>query len=256
VTGSSAPDGGGTARRKGKKDGTTEVSASHWDGAPHLNGNGDKALRALVARDHGANQILMMRKARKNYRSDVCENECEGDVSEDLVRSFYGLSGVLAEDPGKRPRLMFPAINHKAGDDRGGQEEKKENHHSAPARAMPEMALSTKQDEIAYIAECSGSIVDEVREARSCWPDKPPRHSRHDQRADYIARPNMQSEQIILGKIGDGEGHDQGPMEEPHKRVPDIDLLLICTAHRMLLTRGGRLDLEQNQSPEAHPALY
>ena len=70
------------------------------------------ALSALVARDHGADQILMMRKARENHRSDVRENECEGDVRQDHVRPLYGLAGLLTEHAGKRPRLMFPTINH------------------------------------------------------------------------------------------------------------------------------------------------
>ena len=46
----------------------------------------------------------MMRKARENHRSDVRENECEGDVSQNLVLPLYGLAGFLTEHAGKRPR--------------------------------------------------------------------------------------------------------------------------------------------------------
>ena len=79
----------------------------------------------------------MMRKARENHRSDVRENECEGDVSQDHMRPLYGLAGFLTEHPDKRPRLMFPTINHNAGRHRRSKEEKKENHHGAAARATP-----------------------------------------------------------------------------------------------------------------------
>ena len=91
----------------------------------------------------------MMRKASENHRSDVCENECEGDVSQDLVRPLYGLAGLLTEHAGKRPRLMFPTINHNAGCHRRSKEEKKENHHGAAARAMPDIAFGANQEHIA-----------------------------------------------------------------------------------------------------------
>ena len=61
----------------------------------------------------------------------------------------YGLAGVLTEHPGERPRLMFPAINHKAGYYRHSKEDKKDNHHGTAARTVPDVALGTKQDEIA-----------------------------------------------------------------------------------------------------------
>ena len=95
----------------------------------------------LVAGDHGADQILMMRKARQIHRSDVRENQCEGEVRQEHVRPLYGLAGLLTEYTGKRPRLMFPSINHNAGCHRRSKEEKKENHHGAAARAMPDIAF-------------------------------------------------------------------------------------------------------------------
>ena len=63
------------------------------------------------------------------------------------------------------------------------------------------------------------------------WPDHSPNQPRNNQHADHIASPDMHRKQVILGEIGNGKGRDQGPMEEPHKRVPYIDLLLMCTAH-------------------------
>ena len=101
-------------------------------------------LLALVARNHGEDQILAMPEARQNHSGDMGENERERDVGDDHVRLLHRLAGVFGEHPGERPRLMFPAINHKAGYHRRCKEEKKENHHGAAARAMPEMALGTK----------------------------------------------------------------------------------------------------------------
>jgi hypothetical protein len=63
---------------------------------------------------------------------------------------------------GERPRLMFPAINHEAGYHRRCKKEKKKNHHGTAARAMPKIPLGTKQDEISYIAERRGGLVDKV----------------------------------------------------------------------------------------------
>ena len=37
-------------------------------------------------------------------------------------------------------------------------------------------------------------------------------------------------------------------MEEPHKGIPHIDLILTWGAHQLLLTRIVRFDLEVNQS--------
>ena len=127
--------------------------------------NGDRALGALVARDHGADQILMMRKARENHRSDVCENECEGDVSKDLVRFFYGLAAFLTEHPGKRPRLMFTTVNHNAGYHRRSKEEKKENNHRAATRAMPDIAFGANQEHIAQVADSGAGLIHKIREA-------------------------------------------------------------------------------------------
>jgi cytochrome c peroxidase len=66
----------------------------------------------------------------------MCENKRQGYIGQDLVQPFYGLAGVLAEQPGKRLRLVFPAINDEASYDRCGQEEKK-NHHGTAARTGP-----------------------------------------------------------------------------------------------------------------------
>ena len=132
----------------------------------------DLSTGTFVSSDHGADQILAMPEARQNHSGDMGENEPERDVGDEHVRLLYRFAGVFSEHPGERPRLMFPAINHKAGYHRRCKEEKKENHHGAAARAMPEMALGTKQDEIAYIAERRGWTVDEVREACPGWPDE------------------------------------------------------------------------------------
>ena len=95
------------------------------------------------------------------------------DVGDEHVRLLHRLTDVLSEHAGKRSRLMFTAINHKTGYHRRRKEEKKENHHGAAARAMSEMALGTKKDEIAYVAERGGRVIDEVREAGPGWPMKP-----------------------------------------------------------------------------------
>ena len=44
-------------------------------------------------------------------------------------------------------------------------------------------------------------------------PDEAPDDPRHDQPADHVAGPDMHFEEVVLGQIGDGEGHDQGPVE-------------------------------------------
>ena len=58
-------------------------------------------------------------------------------------------------------------------------------------------------------------------------PDEAPDHARHDESAHQIACPDMHLKHVFLGQeVGDGEGDDQGPMEDPHERVPDIDFAL------------------------------
>ena len=134
-------------------------------------------------------------------------------------RAVHRLAGVLREHPGQRPRLLVAAIRNEAGHHRRGQEHKERNHHGTAAGAMPEIALGAEQDEVVHIADGRGGSVDKVGEARAGWPDEAPNHARHDQKTDHIARPDMHGEQIVFGEIGDGEAHDEAPMEQPHKRV-------------------------------------
>ena len=44
-----------------------------------------------------------MRKARENHRGDVRENECEGDVSQDLVRPSTASPVSLLNMPASGP---------------------------------------------------------------------------------------------------------------------------------------------------------
>jgi hypothetical protein len=44
-----------------------------------------------------------------------------------------------------------------------------------------------------------------------------------DQTGNEIACPHMHDVRL-LDEIGDGEAHDQGPVESPHEGIPDHDL--------------------------------
>ena len=98
---------------------------------------GEQALGPLVARDHGAHQILAVREARENHSGDMGENEPESDLGDEHVRLLHRLAGILSEHPGKRARLMFPAINHKTGYHRRCKEEKKEITMAPPPGLCP-----------------------------------------------------------------------------------------------------------------------
>jgi hypothetical protein len=136
---------------------------------------------------------------------------------------FHGFAGGLGEHSGKRPRLLVAAIDHEAGHDCRGEKHEQQHDHGAPARAMAEMALGAEQHEIADVTQRVGWRVDEVGEARVSRPDETPDHASQDQHADRIARPDMHLEEIVLGQISDRKGHNQGPVEYPDERIPDID---------------------------------
>jgi hypothetical protein len=53
--------------------------------------------------------------------------------------------------------------------------------------------------------------------------NKAPNDAGHNEHTDHIASPNMNGQRVVFGEIGDREGHDQGPMEQTHEGVPDID---------------------------------
>ena len=103
-----------------------------------------------------------MCKAREKHRSDMCENECEGEVSQHIVHPLYSLAGFLTEHASKRSRLMFPTVNHEAGYHRRSKEEKEENHHGAAARAMPDIPFGANQEHIAQVADSGAGVVNKV----------------------------------------------------------------------------------------------
>src|SRR3990170_1253175 len=86
------------------------------------------------------------------------------------------------------------------------------------------MAFGAKQHEDADITERVGRRVEEIGEAGVGWPNEAPDNPSHEQPADEVSGPDMDVEQVILGQIGDRKCHDQGPVEQPHEGIPDIDL--------------------------------
>ena len=89
---------------------------------------------------------------------------------------------------------------------------------------MTEVALGSKQNEIAQVSERRTRAVDEVREACMAWSDEAPKQTCDNQHTDNIPGPDMHREQVILGEIGNCKGSDQRPVEDPHKSVPNADL--------------------------------
>ena len=184
-------------------------------------------LWALVAGDHSARQILVMRVARKRHAREVEEDERKRDVGKYLVHLLYGLTRVLAEHAGKRPSLLLATIDDKTGHHCRGEEHEERVDHSGAARAVAEIALGAQGDQVAQISERLGRAVGKIREARVARPNKTPNHPRHDENARHIARPHMHDKRI-LGEVGDGKGQHQGPMGESYETVPHINVILVA----------------------------
>ncbi len=54
-------------------------------------------------------------------------------------------------------------------------------------------------------------------------PDESPEQANRQESQNDITGINMQVEEFIFGDIGDREGGDKGPMEDPYQRVPYFD---------------------------------
>ena len=86
------------------------------------------------------------------------------------------------------------------------------------------MALGPEQEEVTHIAKSHRGVVDEVGEAGMGRSDEPPHHPRHDQSTHDVACPDVDLKEIVLGKVGNGEGNHQSPMEQPDEAIPNVNL--------------------------------
>lgn len=70
----------------------------------------------------------------------------------------------------------------------------------------------------------------------------------------------MHGEQVVLGEIADGKARHQSPMEDPHERVPHIDLerrpISIWIEHALSLSLARQPGLERDQAAAALPPTH
>ena len=109
--------------------------------------------------------------------------------------------------------MLLAAVNDEAGHHSCREEGEEQHNHDAPAGTVAEMPFGAEQQKVAHIAQRFARRVNEIREAGVLRADEAPDDSRNDQGAYHITRPDMHSEQVILGQVCDEEGSDERPVE-------------------------------------------